>query len=125
MSGVSLLFHIEIDPLAPTLATTRLATVCPAAKLSDDALGRGSPVGHVVRYPLASALATVRFTNTALTPCGTPSRPATTSSVVMPARGVTLPLVSSNRAGVSGVNFAGPAGGVGSGGVGSGGVEVT
>jgi len=31
------------------LATTRLATVCPAAKLSDDEFGRATPVGHVVR----------------------------------------------------------------------------
>src|SRR5688572_5592100 len=65
MSVLSLLFQIEIDPSAPTLATTRLATVCPPAKLSDDARGRVSPVGHVVRYPPASVPVAVRLRMTA------------------------------------------------------------
>ena len=38
-------------PPAPTLASTRLATVSPATKLWLEASGCGSPVGQTVRNP--------------------------------------------------------------------------
>jgi len=36
-------------PFAPILATTRLGTVCPAAKLRLEGVGRDVKVGHSIR----------------------------------------------------------------------------
>jgi hypothetical protein len=42
-------------PPLPTLTTTALATVWPAAKFTLEATGRASPVGNTVRWPGALA----------------------------------------------------------------------
>ena len=65
--------NIDTLPPAPSLTTTRLATVLSGVKFRLAASGRGLPAGKTVRKPAAVGWVTVTFTATADTPdAGTP-----------------------------------------------------
>ena len=91
-------------PSAPTLAITRLATVCPGTKLRFDASGASVPAGNTVSQPPALGRVTATLRTTASTPLtGTPPVPTTVSSRVSPAPSAAALRVSISRAGASGV----------------------
>ena len=73
-------FRNEIFPFAPTLASTRLGTTCPAVKLRFDAVGAAPPAGKTVRYPAAFGDTTVTLSMTVLTAVGTGPIPVTVRS---------------------------------------------
>src|SRR3954447_624938 len=93
---------------------TALGTVSPATKLRLLAVGTGCPQGKTVTNPAAWASVAVTLRLTAVAEPGTPARPLTCSSVIVPAPRGPAPAsrpsnvgeprrVSSRRAGVSGL----------------------
>src|SRR5687767_12140711 len=91
-----------IMPSPPTADTVNAALVVPAARLSEDVLGRAWPDGQTVRYVALLGQVAVTLTATALTPvCGTPATPVTRRSRRPPGpRGRLLPSrLSCSRAG--------------------------
>ena len=109
-------------PLAPTLATTRLGTVCAGPKFRFEDPGLVSPVGHTVRNPPTEGPVTVTLSTTDVTPVkGTSPVPATIRSTCWPGptgvRAAPMPTrVSSRRRGVTATSWPGvvaPAGGEG------------
>ena len=97
--------NIDTLPPAPTLTTTRLATVLLGVKFRLAANGRELPAGKMVMKPLAVGWVTVTLTATADTPdSGTPPCPVICTSTVAPGPTGPGPLrVSRMRAGVRGV----------------------
>ena len=68
--------------------TTAFGDVTPGVRFNDDANGRSSPHGHTVTNPDAVASVPVTFSATAAASAGTPARPATVTSMVWPAMGL-------------------------------------
>src|SRR5687768_11796393 len=82
---------MQILPPLPTFAVTAFEIVCPAEKLRLEAFGRGEPQGNSVTNPGAPEPVTATLRTTASTE-PTPALPATTTSVIVSACRIPIPL---------------------------------